>query len=194
MRSLLRILALLTLLTVIGTSWFCLVQGWSLVDAVYMTVITLSTAGFTEVRPLHPEDKVFVSVFLVASVGVFLYGVVQLGELVVRAELGQWWRQRNMSGAINALHGHFIICGGGRMGKLLCEDLAARDIPFVVIDSNEDVVEMCRDRGWPALCSDATDDETLVQAGIDRAAGLATMLSERRRQSVCRDLDQIGVA
>jgi voltage-gated potassium channel len=168
---------LLTALTLIGTVWFSLVRGWSIIDAVYMTVITLTTVGFREVLPLEDSDKVFLSVFLVVSVGVFLYGVVLIGELVVRAELGQWWRKQNMNGSARAPEDHFIVCGAGRMGRLLCENLAARHVPFVVIESNEDVAEDCRQRGWSVICDDATDDDALASAGIQGARGLAAALS-----------------
>ncbi len=81
-----------------------------------------------------------------------------------------------MSQTMRGLTDHFVVCGGGRMGRLLCEDLAARAIPFVVVDSKESVFEQCRERQWHAVCADATEDETLTEAGIDRCAGVAATL------------------
>lgn len=177
MHVLVKIVLLLGTLTLIGVGWFRLVADWPLIDSLYMTVITLSTVGFTEVHPLTTADKIFVCFFLTVGLGVFMYGIAELGESVVRSELGMWWKEKKMSDTISALKNHFIVCGVGRMGKLLCEDLADRKIPFVVIDTSENVIEFCRSKGWPAMQADATDDETLEQAGIHRAKGLATTLS-----------------
>ena len=177
MSVLIRIVLLLGSLTATGVGWFWLVAGWSFVDAVYMTTITLSTVGFREVQPVTSADKVFISIFLASGLGVFMYGIAQLGESVVRSELGMWWKEKKMSDAIVAIKDHFIVCGVGRMGKLLCEDLADRKIPFVVIDSKEAVIEFCRNNGWPVMQADATDDKALEQAGLLRARGLAATLS-----------------
>ena len=119
----------------------------------------------------------FVSCFLIISLGVVMYGIVQVGESIVRAELGEWWKKRNMSEKIGRLEKHFVICGAGRMGQMLCEDLAQRGIEFVVIDRDEEALAPLRDRGWPTIRADATDDQTLTDAGIERCAGLATVLA-----------------
>lgn len=176
MSGLTRILTLLIALTFAGVIWFRFVADWPWIDSLYMTVITLSTVGYAEVRPLSNADKLFVAGYLTLGLGIFLYCVVQIGESIVRAELGQWWRQRNMSQSIEALRDHFIVCGSGRMGRLLCEDLASRNISFVVVDSDESIIESCVERGWRAICADVTDDETLVAVGIQHAAGLAATL------------------
>lgn len=177
MQGLLRILAALVALTSVGVCWFRFVDGWTFTDSLYMTVITLSTVGYTEVHSLANTDKLFISGYLAVGLGVFLYSVVQIGESIVRAELGQWWRLRNMNQSIETLKDHFVICGGGRMGRLLCEDLADRKIPFIVVDKSIDVIEASRDRGWHAICADATDDEALDDAGLERATGLAATLA-----------------
>lgn len=177
MKNLIRILIAITVFTCIGVGWFWLYEKWTLVDSVYMTVITLSTVGYTEVRTLSPESKVFICFFLVMGLGVFMYGIIQVGEYVVRAELGKWWRDRNMSVAIKSLENHFIVCGAGRMGMLLCEDLSERQIPFVVLDTNPEVVLLCQEKGWTTFHADATEDQSLDDAHIDRAAGLASTLA-----------------
>ena len=177
MQRFFRILSLLAGLTLVGTAWFRIVDGWPLTDSIYMTVITLTTVGYTEVRPLNDHDKLFICIYLAFGLGVFLYGAVQIGESIVRAELGDWWRQRNMSQSISSLRDHFIVCGGGRMGRLLCEDLAGREIPFVVVDSDPTVAAACEERGWNTICADATDDEALTEAGIADCVGLAATLA-----------------
>jgi len=87
MRRPLAIVAVLTILTSVGVGWFWLVEGWSLLDSAYMTVITLSTVGYQEVQPLSDRGRIFVMLYLICGLGVFLFAVAQLGEMVVRAEL-----------------------------------------------------------------------------------------------------------
>lgn len=178
MQKLFRIVGLLLALTCVGVGWFFLVEGWSLVDAIYMTVITLSTVGFSEVRPpLEPRTKLFIAAYLVAGIGIFMYGAVQLGELLIRAELADWWRQRNMDIERQGLEQHYIICGCGRVGQRLCQELVEARVPFVVIDRAAEALEMCRQKNWPAIQGDASDDHTLLDAGLKRARGLAAVLS-----------------
>ncbi len=115
-------------------------------------------------------------VFLISGLGVFLFAVVQLGELVVRAELGNWLRKRGMSSILKSASKHFIVCGFGRMGQTICRHLSDRKLPFVVIDTDPDALATCEQEGWPCLCDDATNDRTLLEAGIERARGLAVVL------------------
>ncbi|MEZ5989696.1 MAG: potassium channel protein [Planctomycetota bacterium] len=178
MRNLFRILFLLLGLTAVGTLWFWLVEDWSLVDSAYMTVITLTTVGFAEVHPLDQSGRLFVIVFLIAGLGVFMYAIVQLGELVVRAELRNWWRQRGMHSKLMSLHDHFIVCGLGRMGRAVCRHLAQRRLPFAAIDRDPAKTLEAEKEGWPVLCGDATSDDTLLEVGITRARGMAVVLAE----------------
>lgn len=177
MRRALSIVAVLTILTSVGIGWFWLVEGWSLLDSAYMTVITLSTVGYQEVQPLTDRGRVFVMLYLICGLGVFLFAVAQLGELVVRAELRSWLWRRGMNSTLKSVSDHFIVCGYGRMGRALCRHLADRKLPFVVIDESEDAINECEQKGWPCVLDDATSDRTLSDAGIERARGLAVVLS-----------------
>ncbi len=176
MRRLVWTVAVLLILNLVGTGWFWLVEGWSLLDASYMTVITLSTVGFEEVRPLSAGGRLFVMAFLICGLGVFLFAVVHLGEMVVRAELGNWLRRRGMSSALKSVTDHFVVCGFGRMGRTICRHLVDRQLPFVVIDNDENALSDCEQNGWLCVRDDATDDRTLLDAGIERARGLAVVL------------------
>lgn len=177
MQRVVRILLLLLLLTIAGTAWFNLVEGWSTIDSLYMTVITLTTVGYREVGEPSDASKLFIIVFLIIGIGIFMYGVVEIGELVVRAELRQWWRKRNMHQELKNLSNHFIVCGFGRMGQMVCQDLATRGVSFVAIERDRESLEDCEERGWPVIEGDATDDRSLHEAGVLRAAGLAAVLS-----------------
>ena len=176
MRRLTWIVAVLVILTALGTGWFWLVEGWSLIDSAFMTIITLSTVGYGEVRPLSDRARVFVMLYLVCGLGVFLFAVVQLGEMVVRAELRTWLRRRGMNSTLKSVKNHFVVCGFGRMGRTICQYLAERKLPFVVVDKDEDALTECEQNGWPCVVSDATNDRTLLDAGIERARGLAVVL------------------
>ncbi|MCA9133500.1 MAG: potassium channel protein [Planctomycetales bacterium] len=176
MQKLAWIIAILFLLTTVGTGWFWLVERWTLLDAAYMTVITLSTVGYGEVRPLTPRSQVFIIFYLIGGLGVFLFALVQLGEMMVRAELRTWLRRRGMNSTLKAAKDHFIVCGFGRMGRTICQHLALRRLPFVVVDQDEDALVECEQQGWPCVRADVTSDRTLLDAGIERARGLAVVL------------------
>lgn len=169
---------MLAALPLIGALGFMAFEGWNFFDSLYMAVITLTTVGFQEVHPLSTAGRSFTMVFLIAGLGIFFYGVVQFGELVVRAELADWFGRRRMDATLKSMKDHVIVCGFGRMGRVLCRHLAAKGTPFVVLDRDPEAVAPCQDQGWAWLIGDATDDATLVAAGIERARGLATVLED----------------
>ncbi|MBX7168640.1 MAG: potassium channel protein [Pirellulales bacterium] len=172
-----RIVVLLALLPLFGTIGFRIIEGWPWFDCLYMSVTTITTVGFMEVHPLSTAGRIFVMTYLIVGLGVFFFGVVQLGEMVVRIELTHWLEKRRMDSTIRTLKGHFIVCGYGRMGQALCRQMAAKRMPFVVIDRDESLVSSSLADGWPALAGDATDDHVLQSAGIERARGLAAVLA-----------------
>jgi voltage-gated potassium channel len=176
-RRLSTIVTVLFVLTAVGIVWFWLIEDWSLIDAAYMTVITLSTVGYQEVRPLQDRDRIFVMLYLVCGLGVFLFAMAQLGEMVIRAELRGWLRKRGMNSKLKSVANHYIVCGYGRMGRALCRHLGERKLPFVVIDEDQDAISDCELHGWTCLLDDATCDRALSEAGIARARGLAVVLS-----------------
>ncbi|MCA9148761.1 MAG: potassium channel protein [Planctomycetales bacterium] len=177
MERLFRVVSLLAALTFFGSAWFYLVEQWTLIDAVYMTIITLSTVGFGEIHPLGQASRAFVSLLIVCGLGIYMYAVIELGMIMIRSELQFWWRMRTMDQEIKAMSGHFIICGFGRMGQMLGQHLADVGARFVAIDREEEPMDLCRQHGWPYIVGDATDDRTLLEAGIQQAKGLATVLS-----------------
>jgi voltage-gated potassium channel len=176
MHKLLRVALVVTALILAGTLGFAWIEGWGLFDALYMSVITLTTVGFEEVHPLSSGGRVFVMLFLVVGLGVFMYGVVALGEWIVQAQLGSWLGKNKMLSTILKMKDHFIVCGFGRFGRSVCEELSGRGLPFVVLELDGDNVELCRDKGWPYLIGDATEDKALYEAGIERARGIACTL------------------
>jgi voltage-gated potassium channel len=120
---------------------------------------------------------VFVIVYLIVGIGIFFYGAVQIGELIVRAELQDWFGRRKMSTALKNMQDHFVVCGLGRTGMAVCQHLADKHRPFVVIERDESALADCVDRGWVCIVGDATEDRHLMAAGLDRAKGLAAVLT-----------------
>lgn len=178
MRQLLVILVMLLVMVLIGTlgiHWTT-EKGW--MESAYLAVITMTTVGSREAPDKSdPDAMVFIMTYLVCGLGVFTYGAFTLGQMIVNAEIRRFWERRKMNHKIAALKGHYIVCGMGRMGSDICEYLASRKKPFVVIDRDEDVLDdMRREVDWLYVQGDSSEDETLQLAGVERATALATAL------------------
>ncbi len=176
MAYLARIAAILLLLTIVGILGFRIVEGWSLVDCAYMTVITLTTVGYGEVQPLSTTGKVFVTIYLGIGIGAFVFCMAELGKLLVEGVVRDWLETRRMENIKSSLEDHFIVCGFGRMGQIVCEQLEAMNMPFVVIEVDEAAGRECRDRKWPVIHGDCTEDRVLLSAGVDKARGVVATL------------------
>jgi voltage-gated potassium channel len=127
-----------------------LIEGWGFLDSFYMAVITITTVGFREVHELGRAGQMFVIVYLLLGFGTFFYGVVELGGAALRFELGQWLGKRRMDMTVKALREHVIVCGFGRMGGVVCRHLAAKKVPFVVIERDAAAADRCHKHGWRA--------------------------------------------
>ncbi|QDT66111.1 Voltage-gated potassium channel Kch [Calycomorphotria hydatis] len=177
MREIWSILALLITLTLIGVFGFRIIEGANWLDCLYMTVITLTTVGYEHTIPLSSAGKMFVIIYLVCGLGVFTYSATMFGQWLIHAQLQSVLGRRQMYRDIEKLEKHYLVCGCGQMGQTICEYLAERNRPFVVIDLEEERLKaVCEPKGWLFLTADATDDDTLIQAGIERATGLTTVL------------------
>jgi voltage-gated potassium channel len=176
MRNLWSTVMLLVLLMLIGVIGFRLTTQESWFDCLYLSVITLTTVGSKD-PGVDVPSKLFVICYLIAGLGIFTYGAFQVGSWVVSAEFRRYLEKRRMQKRISQLSGHAIVCGQGRMGFTICEYLADRKHPFVVIDRDEErTVALSEERRWPYVIGDATDDDTLQEAGIERATSLTTTL------------------
>ena len=149
-----------------------LLEDMSAVDALYMTVITLTTVGFGEVQPLSTEGRVFTIFLITLGVGTVALALRNAAELALGHNLWLSVQRRRMNQQIDALEDHYIVCGYGRLGHQIGRDLRRRGEPFVVVDLDERLEEELIEQGVPFLNRDATLDETLVDAGIERARGL----------------------
>lgn len=173
------VLSLLTLvgLTLFGTIMYMMIEGWNMGEALYMTIITIATVGFGEVQPLSPQGRQFTIVLILLGVGAATTAISSAVSLALGPLLWQSIAQRRNRAMVQNLHDHYIVCGYGRMGRQIVRDLRMREERFVLVDSSEDIEERLLAQGIPHILGDATRDETLLQAGIEKARGLVAALN-----------------
>lgn len=169
---LLPVLAMLLLVGLIGICGYSLIEGWGLLDSVYMTVITLAGVGFGETHPLSDTGRVFTICLILFGMGVLAYFISTLTAFIVEGTLTDAWRQKRMEAKINELVHHYIICGTGHTGGIILNELRKTKRPFVVVDKDAQRIEELQKEHVLAIEGDATDDEVLRRAGIERARGL----------------------
>ncbi len=153
-----------------------LIEGWPLMDGLYMAIITISTVGFKEVEPLSPAGRLFTGLVIVAGLGIVAYSTTKLGQSVLEGELFGGLARRRMQRALDKLRGHYIVCGFGRMGKPVAEGLRRAGVGVCIVDLHSSVEEELVSSGFLYLIGDATEDDTLKQAGVERARALMALL------------------
>jgi voltage-gated potassium channel len=167
-------LALLLVFTVLagGTAGYRLIEGWPLWDAFYMTAITVSTVGYREVHPLSQTGEAFTLLVIFSGVGTAFYTATLVATLIVEGALHRRLDERRQRRMLASLQDHFILCGYGRIGSLIAEELHKQAVPFVVLERDPARVAQVIERGWVGVEADASHDEVLVRAGVHRAKGL----------------------
>jgi voltage-gated potassium channel len=168
----------LHVIIITGIVGFMVIEKYSFVEALYMTTISVTTAGFQEVRPLSEAGRLFTMFLLITSWISFAFVITRITEFVISGEINKYFKTRRMFNAINQLSGHVIVCGYGRNGHQACHTLTMHNVPFVVIEKNIHHFEheLQHNNGLLFLTGDGTDDELLKRAGIDRAKALITTL------------------
>ncbi|MCB9437487.1 MAG: potassium channel protein [Anaerolineales bacterium] len=156
----------------LGTIGYMVIEGWTIVDALYMTMITITTVGFGEVHPLSDIGRIFTVIVLLLSLGIVTYGVSSAVEYVVTGQVLMKLNERHKREQLSKMQNHFIVVGFGRVGREVAAAFARENVPFLVIDSKPDVLEFAQELGYLAIEGSATEDETLLKAAIDRARGL----------------------
>jgi len=152
------------------------IEGWSFIDALYMTVITLATVGYGEVHEISPEGRLFTVILIFLGVGFFLYVVGNVIQFLVEGRIRHVLGRRILDKQISKLKNHFIVCGYGRMGQALCGYLIQRYLDVVVVEQNPDRVPVMDKDDILYIVGGATDEDTLMKAGIKRARGIISVL------------------
>ncbi|WP_373541851.1 TrkA family potassium uptake protein [Chamaesiphon sp.] len=166
----------LTLLFVAGTLWYALVERWHWLDAVYMTVITLTTVGYGETQSLGDRGRIFTIALILAGVVTIGYIVNRFTEALIEGYFVEGRRLRQQRKLVESLADHFIICGFGRIGRQIATEFAAEGTTFVIADASIEQVKIAQDEGYNAVQADATLDETLLKLGVEKAVCLVAAL------------------
>jgi voltage-gated potassium channel len=163
-------------MVVIGTAGYMLIEGWSLLDALYMTVITYSTVGYIEINTNSDMGRLYTVFLIFLGVGFFLYVAGAVIQFMVEGKIRAVLGRRKLDRQINRLKDHYIVCGYGRIGRVICETLKRSPIDLVVIESNEKLVPEINTDNILYLWGDASNEALLLKAGIERAKGLVAAL------------------
>ena len=171
-RNLRVIGALLLAVMAVGTAGYHYIEGWPWFDGFYMVVTTLTTIGYQEVHPLSQLGRVFNVFVILAGVSLLLLGVGALSQALLEFELQSFFGRRRMEREIGRLEGHYVICGMGRVGRSVAREFARKPVPFVMIENADAKRERYAAENWLVIAGDATEEQTLRHAQIERAAGL----------------------
>jgi voltage-gated potassium channel len=169
---------LLTLLIVcFGTAGYMVVEGWEFLDALYMTVITMGTVGYGEVHEISKAGRLFTILLIFFGVGYFVYVAGVVVQFMVEGRMRTILGRRRLDKKIDRLKDHYIICGYGRIGRVLCKNLLRKPLGLVVIEKNREMIPVMDEDKVLYVCGDVSDEANLIKAGIMRAKGLVAVLA-----------------
>lgn len=171
-KTALKVFLIFIFMILLGVSGYIVIEGWSFIDALFMTVITISTVGYREVRPLSLHGEVFTIFFILVGVGSFFYIITTLAEYILSGHLKGNLEKKRMKNQIAKLRNHYIICGFGRVGQEVAKELKREGVNFVVIDNQPAAIQRCEQIGYLYIEGTASDDQSLIDAGAMNAAGL----------------------
>ena len=172
---------LLAAVIVYGIAGYTVIEGWSVFDSFYMTIITISTVGYSELHPLSTAGRLFTSTLIVTGVGILLFGFGVFAETLADNSFGIFRRQRQMERRLNDLRDHFIVCGYGRIGTQIVIEFEAHGAPYVIIDRTEEAIDRLHREERLHVEGDAASEEILKMAGIERAKGLISAVDSDER-------------
>ena len=160
-----------------GTIGYMLIEGSNMTDSLYMTVISITTVGFSEVIPLSPAGKYFTIILIFGGVGLFLFIVSLITQAMVEGGLHTFLGRRHMEKKLADLKNHYIVCGFGRIGKVISKILHENRRTFVIIENNPEEIKIIKELGYLVMAGDSTSDDTLQKAHINNAKALIAVTS-----------------
>jgi len=176
-RHLIISILLMVLILSFGTVGYMHLEGWRMIDALYMTIITLTTVGYTEVNPLGEEGRAFTILLIMLGVGLFLYVAGAVVQFMVEGQIRILFGRRRLDRQIGQLEDHYLICGYGRIGRVLARKLLQKPVDLVVIEQNRDLVPVMEADRVLFITGNATEEANLIKAGIQKAKGLVAVLA-----------------
>lgn len=171
------IVALLAIV-LIGIVGLMSIEHWSLLDASWVTIISLTTTGFSEIIPQSVGGKIFLMMLILLGVGVFTYAIGSIISIAVESQIAMLTEKNRMKEKIGRLHNHIIVCGAGRVGQAAAEVLQHQGVPHVLVDHQPELVHSLQQQNVLCLLGDASEDQVLIDAGIKRARGVISALSD----------------
>lgn len=156
----------------LGISGYMLIERWNFLDSLYMTVITIASVGYMEVNPLSPQGRMFTIFLIIFGMGILLFAISTFTAFLVEGELSDIIRRRKMEKRILKMKGHYIVCGIGRTGKHIIDELHKTGRPFVAIDNREEMCKELEEKGMLFIMGDATNSIILKSANAEQAKGI----------------------
>ncbi len=170
-------IGLVILVLITGVAGYYFIQDYTFIDAFFMTIITIATVGYREVKELDDAGKIFTSFLIIFSIGTFAYAISVITRYVIEGEFQLFFKHYKVNKDIQKLKNHVVVCGYGRNGRQACQQLASGNESFVVIENNPVIIESMRNESNLLFVEgDATQDEILAEAGMERAKALITAL------------------
>ena len=164
-------------IVIFGTTGYIVVEGWGFLDALYMTIITISTVGYSEVHLVSKAGRLFTILLVFFGVGFTLYIAAAVVQFMVEGRIRIILGRRRLGKKIDRMKDHYIVCGYGRIGRVLCRDLKRKPLDLVVVEKNPELIPVMDADGVLYIGGDASDEENLIKAGIKRAKGLIALLA-----------------
>lgn len=177
LRNVIRGLFMLAGIISVGTIGYMLIEKWSFLESLYMTIITITTVGFKEVEPISNGGRIFTILLIVTGVGIIAYTLGLVAQTMVEFQIMSILGRKKLGLKIRSLRNHYIICGYGKVGKVVANELKSRNIPLLVIERDPGLREILEKNEHPYIIADATVEDVLVEAGIERAKGIVALLS-----------------
>lgn len=160
-----------------GCLGFMVIEGWNALDALYMTIISVTTVGFQEVHPLSLSGKIFTMVLIVSGVGFILYFLGSIARMMVEGSIKDVLGRRKLEKQISQTGGHYIVCGFGRIGRTVSQLLREKPMDVVVIEKDPGCIPLFQEKNYLYVSGEATSEENLLKAGLLRARGLVAAAS-----------------
>ena len=170
-------IVILVAVLMVGTVGYMLIENWTFFDSLYMTVITITTVGFREIGAVSPIGRIFTIFIIFSGMGIIAYILGRIAQSMVDFQVRSIIGRRKLGLAMRAIKDHYVICGFGRIGKIICRELKKYNIPMVVIDNSSNVGDELESEGVPFIRGDATNEDVLIEARVEKAKGLISVVA-----------------